>query len=46
MTQEFINSSINNNFVFWAITWRKSERGGHYYFEIKPELFKNEKGVK
>ena len=43
---ECMIDSINNNFVFWAITWRKSELGGHYYFEIKPELFKNEKGVK
>ena len=23
--------------LFWSFYWQKSERGGHYYFELPPE---------
>jgi len=26
--------------LFWTFFWQKSERGGHYYFEIKKTFFK------
>ena len=25
-----------HNTMFWMLYWRKSIRGGHYYFKIKP----------
>ena len=32
---EDIIYALKNNFAFWSIFWWKSERGGHYWFEIK-----------
>jgi hypothetical protein len=37
---EEIIEALQKNFIFWSMTWQKSERGGHYYFKINPELFK------
>jgi len=27
--------------MFWVVCWQKSERGGHYEFEITPSLMDN-----
>jgi len=27
--------------IFWSVCWIRSERGGHYYFKIPGNLFKN-----
>ena len=32
---EDIIYALKNNFGFWSCFWWKSERGGHYWFEIK-----------
>jgi hypothetical protein len=32
---EYIISALRENFIFWSLCWMKSERGGHYTFEIK-----------
>ena len=32
---EDIISALKSNFGFWSCFWWKSERGGHYWFEIK-----------
>jgi hypothetical protein len=26
--------SVLQNSMFWVMYWQKSERGGHYYFEL------------
>jgi hypothetical protein len=31
---EDIISALSKNVLFWSMWWAKSERGGHYYFEI------------
>lgn len=31
---EDIIEALEKNFVFWNMWWAKTERGGHYYFEI------------
>jgi hypothetical protein len=31
--------------IFWACYWYKSQRGGHYWFEVKEIYGKNEDGV-
>ena len=36
---EDIIYALKKNF-FWTFFWEKSERGGHYYFEIRPEMWK------
>ena len=30
---EDIIGSLQGNFLFWAMYWQKSTRGGHYYFD-------------
>ena len=32
---EDIIEALKSNFIFWNVTWRKSERGGHYYFILE-----------
>lgn len=32
---EDIIGALRSNFGFWSCFWWKSERGGHYWFEIK-----------
>jgi hypothetical protein len=32
---ESIIGALEENYVFWAICWLQSRRGGHYIFEIK-----------
>ena len=32
---EDIIAALQANFIFWSIYWKSSERGGHYFFEIK-----------
>lgn len=31
---EQIIQALQRNFMFWAMCWLKSERGGHYYFKV------------
>jgi hypothetical protein len=33
---EDIMEALIKNKWFWMAFWKKSERGGHYYFEINP----------
>ncbi|RLC76536.1 MAG: hypothetical protein DRJ03_28500 [Chloroflexi bacterium] len=37
---EDIIAALRQNFAFWALCWVKSERGGHYVFEIPVKLEK------
>jgi len=37
---ENIISTIEDNFIFWAMSWQATRRGGHYYFRIERRLFK------
>lgn len=30
---EDIIASLHGNFLFWAMYWKRSERGGHYWFD-------------
>src|SRR3990167_6114070 len=30
---EDIIGALRRNFVFWSLYWRRSERGGHYFFD-------------
>lgn len=39
---EDILMALKQNFFFWSAFWWKSERGGHYWFEMK-EIPKGEK---
>jgi hypothetical protein len=32
---ESVIGALERNLIFWGVFWQKSERGGHYYFEIK-----------
>lgn len=32
---EEVISALQRNFIFWAMCWRKTEAGGHYYFRIE-----------
>ncbi|MDP2727320.1 MAG: hypothetical protein Q8P59_07225 [Dehalococcoidia bacterium] len=32
---ESLIEAMRRNFIFWGMSWVKSERGGHYWFEIK-----------
>ena len=34
---EEIIGALRDTF-FWVVCWEKSERGGHYYFEIPPNM--------
>jgi len=34
---EDVIDALHHNFLFWAMFWQKSTRGGHYYFRIKRE---------
>lgn len=36
---EDIIGALMDNYVFWIMCWRKSTRGGHYWFKIR--LVKN-----
>lgn len=36
---ETIINAVERNFIFWMICWQKSQRGGHYWFEINPNCF-------
>ena len=36
---ESVIDALQDNFMFWAMCWAKTERGGHYWFEI-PEIKK------
>lgn len=31
---ESIIQALKENFIFWAMRWKKHQRGGHYWFEI------------
>ncbi len=35
---ESIIDSLQKNFIFWSMFWKKSTVGGHYYFVIKRRL--------
>jgi len=42
---EDIVEALNKN-LFWILFWKKSERGGHFYFDIEMSLKKDEvKGI-
>ena len=32
---ESLIGAMRQNFVFWSMSWVKSERGGHYWFEMR-----------
>jgi len=32
---EDLVDALHENSIFWALCWVKSERGGHYVFEVK-----------
>ena len=32
---ESIIGALQKNYMFWALTWFSSQRGGHYVFEVK-----------
>jgi hypothetical protein len=34
---EDIINSLEKNWLFWSLTWVKSEKGGHHYFKIGNE---------
>jgi len=34
---EDVIHALKGNLFFWALYWVKTERGGHYYFEIKDD---------
>lgn len=34
---ESIIVALEKNFLFWSMYWNKSQRGGHYWFEIPPK---------
>lgn len=36
---EAIIQALADNLMFWYLCWQKSERGGHYVFEIPEALF-------
>lgn len=36
---ESIINSLQKNFIFWSMCWRRHDVGGHYWFEIKRKLF-------
>lgn len=40
---ESIISALEKNFIFWVMGWRRSDRGGHYFFEFKKKQFRKEK---
>ena len=33
---EDIIQSLKENLTFWGMYWQRSDRGGHYYFKMKP----------
>lgn len=33
--EDIIEALEDNQYYFWELFWWKSERGGHYWFEIK-----------
>jgi hypothetical protein len=33
---EEIICALEKNLIFWMMYWHKSQRGGHYWFEIPP----------
>jgi len=35
---EEILGALRANLMFWTLCWMKSERGGHYWFEIPPSI--------
>jgi len=35
---ESIIDALQDNFVFWAMCWQSSRRGGHYVFELPPPV--------
>ncbi len=37
---ESIISALQRNFIFWSVGWRKSERGGHFWFTFKKSQFR------
>ena len=37
---EMIIEALQKNLMFWSLCWQKSERGGHYYFDLS-RLIKN-----
>lgn len=36
---EDVIEAMRNNWMFWLLCWKKSVRGGHYYFEIRVKSF-------
>lgn len=34
---ESLLEALHGNVMFWRICWMKSERGGHYWFELPEE---------
>ena len=34
--------ALRQNFLFWAMCWKKQERGGHYWFTVRLNQFKVE----
>lgn len=33
---ESLMSALEEDVLFWMMCWQKSERGGHYEFEVRP----------
>lgn len=41
---EDIIMALQKNYVFLGMFWEKSERGGHYYFDLNKEVYKSKGG--
>jgi len=41
---ESIIEALKRNFIFWAVSWVRSEKGGYYRFKIHLKIFKDSKG--
>lgn len=39
---ESIISALGANTMFWILYWRKSQRGGHYWFSFPRDRFKKQ----
>jgi len=42
---ESLIGALQDNVMFWALCWLKSERGGHFWFELPEVAGGAEKGV-
>ncbi len=39
-SNEDIIGALQKNFIFWSMCWRRTERGGHFYFQTELKLWK------